>query len=189
VVEALAADAETSAIPIIVLTAATLSAADRQRIEKRVLSLARKGDFTRESLLLAVERATGPAHPEPRDGGPTVLVVDDHDLNRELVRTMLERKGYRVVTAESPAHALELARSHDGPIDLLLTDVVMPGMSGRDLADLLVAERPELRVLYASGYTRDAISSQGVLDERTAFLEKPFTSASLARAVRDVLDS
>ena len=120
-------------------------------------------------------------------GSETILLVEDEQVVRTLVQEMLERNGYRVVAAESPAHALELAGAHDGEMDLLLTDVVMPGMSGRDLADLLVAERPELRVLYASGYTRDAISSQGVLDAGTAFLEKPFTSAALGRAVRDVL--
>jgi two-component system cell cycle sensor histidine kinase/response regulator CckA len=120
-------------------------------------------------------------------GVETILLVEDEQVVRSLVQEMLERSGYRVVAAESPARALELARTHNGGIDLLLTDVVMPGMSGRDLAEMLVAERPGLRVLYASGYTRDAISSQGVIDEGTCFLEKPFTSAALGRAVRDVL--
>jgi two-component system cell cycle sensor histidine kinase/response regulator CckA len=122
-------------------------------------------------------------------GTETILLVEDEQVVRTLVQEMLETAGYRVVAAETPARALELAQVHEGEIDLLLTDVVMPGMSGRDLADRLVAMRPGLRVLYTSGYTRDAISNQGVLESGTAFLEKPFSSAALGRAVRDALDA
>jgi CheY-like chemotaxis protein len=124
------------------------------------------------------------------DGGTeTILLVEDEDIVRTLVREMLESAGYAVVDAGSPARALEVAAEHEGSLDLLVTDVVMPGMSGRDLAERLVASRPGLRVLYTSGYTQDVISHQGVLDSDTAFLEKPFSSAALRRAVRDVLDA
>jgi CheY-like chemotaxis protein len=128
VLDALAADPRTSALPVIALTAATLSPTDRQRIEKRVLSLAQKGDFTRDSVLLAVQRATGAAPARRHEGGPTILVVDDHDLNRELIRTMLERKGYRVLQADSGEQGTEVAR-RERP-SLILLDLAMPGKDG-----------------------------------------------------------
>jgi CheY-like chemotaxis protein len=128
VLDALATDPRTSALPVIALTAATLSPTDRQRIEKRVLSLAQKGDFTRDSVLLAVQRATGAAPARRHEGGPTILVVDDHDLNRELIRTMLERKGYRVLQADSGDEGTEVAR-RERP-SLILLDLAMPGKDG-----------------------------------------------------------
>jgi len=128
VLDALAADPRTSTLPVIALTAATLSPTDRQRIEKRVLSLAQKGDFTRDSVLLAVQRATGAAPARRHEGGPTILVVDDHDLNRELIRTMLERKGYRVLQADSGEQGTEVAR-RERP-SLILLDLAMPGKDG-----------------------------------------------------------
>jgi CheY-like chemotaxis protein len=140
VLEALAADPRTAALPVIALTGANLSAADRERIEKRVHSLAQKGDFTRESVVLAVQRATG-AVPSREQGGPTILVVDDHDLNRELVRTMLERKGYRVLQAENGEEGAEMAR-RERP-SLILIDLAMPGKDGFATARELKAD-PEL---------------------------------------------
>jgi len=128
VLDALAADPRTSALPVIALTAANLSPTDRQRIEKRVLSLAQKGDLTRDSVLLAVQRATGAAPARRHEGGPTILVVDDHDLNRELIRTMLERKGYRVLQADSGEQGTEVAR-RERP-SLILLDLAMPGKDG-----------------------------------------------------------
>jgi len=140
VLEALAADPRTRELPVIALTGANLSAADRKRIEKRVHSLAQKGDFTRESVVLAVQRATG-ALPGREHGGPTILVVDDHDLNRELVRTMLERKGYRVLQAENGEEGAKVAR-RERP-SLILLDLAMPGKDGFAIARELKAD-PEL---------------------------------------------
>jgi CheY-like chemotaxis protein len=123
VVEELGADPATAALPVIALTAANLSAADRERLEKRVVSLAGKGDFTRESVLLAVQRAIGAA---PAGGnGPTMLVVDDHDLNRELIRTLLERKGYRVRWSSGEAES-------SSPGGSGLVDPARPAMPGKD---------------------------------------------------------
>ena len=128
VLDALAADQRTGALPVIVLTAANLSPTDRQRIEKRVHSLAQKGDFTRDAVLLAVQRATDVRLAKTQPQGPTILVVDDHDLNRELIRTMLERKGYRVLQAESGENGIEVAR-RERP-SLILLDLAMPGKDG-----------------------------------------------------------
>jgi len=118
----------------------------------------------------------------------TVLVVEDEVSVRSLVRGVLESRGYRVLEASHGADALSISDQHGGPIHLLLTDVVMPEMSGRDLASRVMPRRPEIRVLYMSGYTDDAIVHNGVLDAGTAFLQKPFTPDALARKVREVLD-
>jgi CheY-like chemotaxis protein len=100
---------------------------------------------------------------------------------------MLVREGYRVLTADGGPAALEVWEQHADSIDLLLTDVVMPQMSGRELAERLKAERPDLKVLYMSGYTSDVIARHGVLGSETALLPKPFTQESLSRKVRGVL--
>jgi signal transduction histidine kinase/ActR/RegA family two-component response regulator len=122
-------------------------------------------------------------------GSETVLVVEDEPLVRSLAVRALRDQGYRVLQAEDGQAALEAARSHDGEIHLLVTDVVMPGMNGKELADRLSAERPGLRVLYVSGYTDHAVVRHGVLEEGIAFLSKPFDMSNLARTVREVLDS
>jgi PAS domain S-box-containing protein len=122
-------------------------------------------------------------------GSETVLLVEDEEVVRNLVREILERNGYAVLEARNGAEALELGQSSADPIHLLVTDVVMPKMSGRDLAERLVAIHPETRVLYMSGYTDGAISEQSVLDPRTDFLLKPFTFDDLAQKVRKVLDA
>jgi signal transduction histidine kinase len=127
---------------------------------------------------------------EPRAlprGVETILLVEDEDAVRELARQALEQSGYTVLHARQPDEALFLCERYTGPIDLLLTDLVMPGMSGHDLAERLVPMRPEMKILYVSGYTDNAIVHHGVLDEETAFLQKPFTPAVLARRVREVL--
>jgi CheY-like chemotaxis protein len=124
----------------------------------------------------------------PVRGTETVLVVEDEVSVRSLVRGVLESRGYRVLEACHGADALAISDQHGGPIHLLLTDVVMPEMSGRDLASRVVPRRPGIRVLYMSGYTDDAIVHNGVLDAGTAFLQKPFTPDALARKVREVLD-
>jgi CheY-like chemotaxis protein len=101
---------------------------------------------------------------------------------------MLEDFGYTVMRASDPVQAIDLCREYTGPIDLLLTDVVMPQMDGRSLYRQLSPERPEMKVLYVSGYTEDAIVHHGVLDHDVNFLQKPFTVVGLTSKVRDVLD-
>jgi PAS domain S-box-containing protein len=130
--------------------------------------------------------ATEESH--PAGGAETILLVEDAEGVRELARESLERRGYAVLVASSPAEALEILQRHGRPIDLLLTDVVLPGMSGSELAARLLPFHPETKVLYMSGYTDDAVVQHGVLEEHVAFLPKPFTLAGLARKVREVLD-
>jgi PAS domain S-box-containing protein len=120
-------------------------------------------------------------------GSETVLLVEDEESVRQLVRDTLEAKGYKVLEAEQGHSALQIADAHQGSIDMLITDVVMPGMSGRELAQRLSASHPHTKVLFVSGYTEDAIVHQGVLEPGTAFLQKPFTLQALSRKVRDVL--
>ncbi|MBI2678389.1 MAG: PAS domain S-box protein [Candidatus Koribacter versatilis] len=131
-------------------------------------------------------RAVPVAH---REGGTeTVLVVEDEAGVRALVRKFLERSGYRVLEAASGDQALAMAEKERGKIHLLLTDVVLPRMSGSELSKRLVQARPEMRVLYMSGYTDDAIVHHGVLSAGAAFVQKPFTADSLARKIREILD-
>ena len=120
-------------------------------------------------------------------GSETVLLVEDEESVRQLVRETLASRGYHVIEAENGQSGLALANAHAGSIDLIITDVVMPGMSGRELADQLVAKRPEIKVLYLSGYTEDTIVSEGTIESGKAFLQKPFTLHSLSRKVREVL--
>jgi len=121
-------------------------------------------------------------------GTATVLLVEDEDAVRRLSSRVLSRAGYRVLTASSGEEALTVAADCVGPIDLLLTDVVMPGMSGRELAEQLMPLHPGMRLMYASGYTEDAIIRHGVSSQETAFLEKPFTPNALLRKVRQVME-
>ena len=126
---------------------------------------------------------------EPRRGAETVLVVEDAASVRMVTRQALERYSYTVLEAPNGETALRLAAKHHGPIQLLLTDVVMPGLSGRQLAEQLSRLRPEMKVLYVSGYADNAIVHHGILDSGVAYLQKPFAPESLARRVRDVLDA
>jgi PAS domain S-box-containing protein len=121
-------------------------------------------------------------------GSETMLLVEDEEGVRSLARLALQRRGYKVLEAPSGAEALKISERYDGDIQLLATDVVMPQMSGRELADRLLSLRPGIRVLYMSGYTDDAIVRHGLLDARVPFLHKPFTLDALARKVREVLD-
>jgi len=122
-------------------------------------------------------------------GSETVLVVEDEPAVRVVEVRVLREQGYRVLEAANGVEAMRVALAHPGPIHLLVTDVVMPQMSGRELAERLRRIVPQLRVLYLSGYTDNAIVHHGVLDEGVAFLQKPFTAVALARKVREVLDS
>jgi two-component system cell cycle sensor histidine kinase/response regulator CckA len=124
----------------------------------------------------------------PGPGGTeTLLFVEDDPAIRTVIRRFLEMSAYTVLEAASPREALELAGSYERRIDLLLTDVVLPKMSGRELAERLAAQRPGLLVLYMSGYTGDAIVHQGRLEPDTAFLQKPFAPDALLRQIREVL--
>ncbi len=126
--------------------------------------------------------------PEALHGTETVLLAEDSAGVRAVARKALMRNGYSVIEASDGQSALELAATHSGPIHLLVTDVIMPEMSGRQLADRLRDERPDLLVLFVSGYTDDAIIRHGILEPGIAFLQKPFTPEALARKVRAVLD-
>ena len=127
--------------------------------------------------------------PELLPGSETILLVEDEEVVRHLEREVLTTCGYAVLEADGPNQAIELSRNHSGVIHLLLTDVVMPGMSGDELARRLRAERPEMKVILASGYAADTLAQRVVLQPGTAFLPKPLTPTSIARKVRDVLDA
>jgi PAS domain S-box-containing protein len=140
-------------------------------------------------------RVAEDAPPPPRPpqatarGTETLLLVEDEAQVRELTHDILQGQGYQVLAARDGVEALRVAEAHEGPIHLLLTDVVMPRMSGKGLADQLLRTRPEMRVLFTSGYTDNAIVHHGVLAEGIAFLSKPFELEAIARKVRDVLDA
>jgi PAS domain S-box-containing protein len=121
-------------------------------------------------------------------GTETILVVEDEAMVRDLTLEVLKESGYTVISAERPDDALRICAQNQGPIDLLLTDVVMPGMSGLELAERLKPERPTMKVLYVSGYTADAVARRGMSDPKTAFLQKPFAPGALVRKVREVLE-
>ncbi len=129
-----------------------------------------------------------PVEEAPRGGPETILVVEDQDELRSLMCEVLGDAGHTVLAAANGLEALARAESHAGPVHLLLTDVVMPGMSGRELAERLTALRPGLRVLFVSGYASDVVAKRGVLEERVNLLEKPFSRVSLLRWVRRALD-
>lgn len=125
----------------------------------------------------------------PSASGETVLVVEDETSIRRLTKTMLERMGYTVLAAASPVKAIDLVKEQEEPVQLLITDVVMPEMNGRDLAEKLQDIYPSLKVLFMSGYTANVIAHRGVLDEGVHFIQKPFSMKDLAVKVREALNS
>jgi two-component system cell cycle sensor histidine kinase/response regulator CckA len=130
----------------------------------------------------------GNPHTEVRQGSETVLLVENADSLRNLAKELLKASGYAVLDADSGREALRIASSFSGPIDLLLTDVIMPGMGGKQLAQQFISLRPATRVLYMSGYSNDGIVQSGILESGALLLEKPFTRQILLRKVRQVLD-
>jgi two-component system, cell cycle sensor histidine kinase and response regulator CckA len=128
---------------------------------------------------------------EPREvprGTETILVVEDEDMVRRVVMKALVKHGYKVLEAKNGKDALQICASYADRIHLLLTDVIMPGMNGRQLAELLAPSRPEMNVLYMSGYTENVIVNRGILKPGISFIEKTFTSERLCFKVREVLE-
>jgi two-component system, cell cycle sensor histidine kinase and response regulator CckA len=137
------------------------------------------------------EQVSRPSHQEPEPvshGSETILLVEDEDTVREFGSLVLQGLGYKVLAAPGSVAAIRLMESRQEKVDLLVTDVVMPEMGGRKLAEALRSQDPGLKVLFMSGYTDDAIIRHGVLDADVAFLQKPYRPDSLAKKVRDVLD-
>ncbi len=141
------------------------------RVEEEEAAKAKSGD-----------RAMGPLR-----GAETILLVEDEEILRSLCVRILEQLGYRVLQAGNGAEALAAAQENGGRIDLLLTDVVMPGMNGSELAEQLVLHQPDIKVLFMSGYTDDTISRHGIVDEEVSFIAKPYTPLALAQKVRETL--
>jgi CheY-like chemotaxis protein len=143
-------------------------------------------------LPVAAQLATEAAAPAPVHrprGSETILLVEDEPQVRAIARGILTRAGYKVLEAEDGAAALRICDTTTERIHLVVTDVVMPGMSGRELAEHLVKRRPDAKVLFMSGYTDDTVVHHGVLDRGIAFLQKPIMPEALSKKVREVLDS
>jgi len=137
----------------------------------------------------AVDLVGQRAMPGSMRGNETILLVEDEAQVRAVASNILRKHDYQVLEAATPAEAIRLCEAHQGGIQLLLTDVVMPGMSGPDLAKRLAGARPEMRVLCMSGYTDDSVVRHGVLASQIAFIQKPFTADTLTTRVREVLDA
>ncbi len=138
---------------------------------------------------MEAEEASSTGEDVPRGRGETILLVEDDSVLLEMIRLMLTELGYIVLDAVRPRDGLALVRNHEGPVHVLMTDVVMPEMNGKQLSAMVRKMRPEVKVLYMSGYTADMISHQGVLDPGTAFIQKPFIFRDLALMLRRVLDA
>jgi len=124
----------------------------------------------------------------PTRGSETILVVEDEPQILRMCQRVLEDAGYTVLASASPVSAITLAEQHNGPLHLLLSDVVMPGMNGRQLQARLEAIEPTITTLFMSGYTADVVAHRGVLDADIMFLQKPFSRRELARRIREALD-
>jgi PAS domain S-box-containing protein len=129
-----------------------------------------------------------PSHRRAARGSETILLVEDDEMVRNLVRETLEREGYKIIDAADPVEARRQAENYKGQIQLLITDVIMPKVSGKELAAALAGRRPDMKVMYMSGYTDSAIVNSGILQKEVAFLQKPFTPDALALKVREVLE-
>jgi len=130
----------------------------------------------------------GPPPDHIERGNETILLVEDEPAILKMTTMMLELEGYAVIPAETPGKAIQLAREHPGNIDLLLSDVVMPEMNGRDLARNILSLYPDIKRLFMSGYTADVIAHQGVLDEGVNFIQKPFSKDEMVTRIRKILD-
>ena len=124
----------------------------------------------------------------PLKGTETILLVEDEEQLLDLAKNALEMYGYKVLAAKSPGDAILLCEQGEGKIDLLISDVVMPGMNGKEMRERLNAIQPDMKTIFMSGYTADVVTHRGILGGRTSFLQKPFTPQSLAKRVREVLD-
>jgi CheY-like chemotaxis protein len=139
--------------------------------------------ITKESL----EAADNKAVMKLQAGTETVLIVEDEEPILNLIKEMLEMLGYKVMAVNETDKALRLAKEYDGNIDLLLTDVMMPGMNGKELSERIIAFKPGLKLLYMSGYTSNVIASQVILEKGAQFIPKPFSFKDLATKVRETL--
>jgi two-component system, cell cycle sensor histidine kinase and response regulator CckA len=137
---------------------------------------------------LEAEEKARPEQSLDLKGSETILIVEDNDQVRHLAKSVLSRNGYRVLDAKDGGEALEILGGYEGPVHLLLSDVVLPGMNGKELYQEALEMRPSIKVLYMSGYTGNVIAHRGVLDEGVQFIQKPFTVHGLAAKVRELLD-
>ena len=126
--------------------------------------------------------------PPENSGTETLLIVENEPAIRNLLQVALRRNGYTVLAAESGREALELVRNHDGAIDLLITDVMMPDMDGPELVRQLSTILPDTRTLFMSGYMDDTLGERGILSSNANFIQKPFSPRTIAQKVRDILD-
>jgi two-component system cell cycle sensor histidine kinase/response regulator CckA len=137
---------------------------------------------------VAPARADRSAAAGSSDGSETILHVEDSEMLRPLVKRTLGRRGYNVLSAANAEEAIEIAKTEEGKIDLVLTDIVMPGLNGRELADILLPLYPNLRVLFTSGYPADVVIREGIAEDEVHFIEKPFLAKDLVAKVRSILD-
>jgi CheY-like chemotaxis protein len=137
------------------------------------------------SPIVVAEPASVATH---RHGGETILIVEDEELVRDVASRILTRNGYRVLVAQNGSEALEVVAAHGGAIDLLLTDVVMPGLTGDQLAERIAATHPDILVLYMSGYPATVVTSEGIVQKGLRLMSKPFVERELLDNVRAVLD-